>query len=194
MALTKIQSLGITDGTIVNADINASAAIDATKLTGISAGIIQIKQTTKTDTFSTSSASFVDITGMSISITPTLSTSKILVVVDARLGGESTGTPMRVRLMRDSTDIYIGDANGSRSRSFSMFSVYDPAGAGYAVGQISTFFIDNPATTSATTYKIQMATDTSLGYINRNHANSNNSSYATTASSITAIEVAVGIL
>ena len=35
MALTKIQSLGITDGTIVNADINASAAIDSTKLSGV---------------------------------------------------------------------------------------------------------------------------------------------------------------
>jgi hypothetical protein len=38
MPLTKIQSLGITDGTIVNADINASAAIDSTKLSGVSAG------------------------------------------------------------------------------------------------------------------------------------------------------------
>jgi hypothetical protein len=35
MPLTKIQSLGITDGTIVNADINASAAIAGTKLTGV---------------------------------------------------------------------------------------------------------------------------------------------------------------
>ncbi len=34
MPLTKIQSLGITDGTIVNADINASAAIDTSKLSG----------------------------------------------------------------------------------------------------------------------------------------------------------------
>ena len=38
MPLTKIKSLGITDGTIVNADINASAAIDSTKLSGVSAG------------------------------------------------------------------------------------------------------------------------------------------------------------
>jgi len=38
MPLTKIQSLGITDGTIVNADINASAAIASTKLSGVSAG------------------------------------------------------------------------------------------------------------------------------------------------------------
>jgi len=42
MPLTKIQSLGITDGTIVNADINASAAIDGTKLTG--AGIAMAQQ------------------------------------------------------------------------------------------------------------------------------------------------------
>jgi len=35
MPLTKIQSLGITDGTIVNADINASAAITLAKLTGV---------------------------------------------------------------------------------------------------------------------------------------------------------------
>ena len=35
MPLTKIQSLGITDGTIVNADINASAAIVSTKLSGV---------------------------------------------------------------------------------------------------------------------------------------------------------------
>ena len=35
MPLTKIKSLGITDGTIVNADINASAAIVSTKLSGV---------------------------------------------------------------------------------------------------------------------------------------------------------------
>jgi hypothetical protein len=35
MPLTKIQSLGITDGTIVNADINASAAITLAKLSGV---------------------------------------------------------------------------------------------------------------------------------------------------------------
>jgi hypothetical protein len=42
MPLTKIQSLGITDGTIVNADINASAAIAGTKLSG--AGITEADQ------------------------------------------------------------------------------------------------------------------------------------------------------
>ena len=39
MPLTKIQSLGITDGTIVNADINASAAIASTKLSGVTSEV-----------------------------------------------------------------------------------------------------------------------------------------------------------
>ena len=40
MSITRINSLGITDGTIVNGDINASAAIDASKLTGLSSDVV----------------------------------------------------------------------------------------------------------------------------------------------------------
>jgi hypothetical protein len=46
MPLTKIQSLGITDGTIVNADINASAAIASTKLSGISSDYVRLATST----------------------------------------------------------------------------------------------------------------------------------------------------
>jgi len=46
MPLTRIKSLGITDGTIVNADINASAAIDASKLTGLSSDFVLLQSTT----------------------------------------------------------------------------------------------------------------------------------------------------
>ena len=55
MPLTKIQSLGITDGTIVNADINASAAIDASKLTGLSSDFVLLATT---DASSSASISF----------------------------------------------------------------------------------------------------------------------------------------
>ena len=61
MALTKIQSLGITDGTIVNADINASAAIASTKLSG-SFGITEADQWRLTTGFTVSGGSEVDIT------------------------------------------------------------------------------------------------------------------------------------
>ena len=45
-------------------------------------GIIQVKNTIKTDSFTTTSTSSVDITGFSATITPKFSTSKILVCVD----------------------------------------------------------------------------------------------------------------
>jgi len=79
MPLTKIQSLGITDGTIVNADINASAAIAGTKLTGVGK-VLQVVQTFKADSFSSSSTSFTDVTGLSVSITPSSASNKILVL------------------------------------------------------------------------------------------------------------------
>ena len=79
MPITRIQSLGITDGTIVNADINASAAIAGTKL---SAGaVLQVVSTAKTDTFSSSTGSYIDITGLSVSITPSSTSNKILILL-----------------------------------------------------------------------------------------------------------------
>ena len=53
--------------------------------TGIGGGIIQVKSVTKTDTFTTKSTSFTDITGLSVSITPTRSDSKILVMMHVNL-------------------------------------------------------------------------------------------------------------
>jgi hypothetical protein len=55
MPLTKIQSLGITDGTIVNADINASAAIASTKLSGVTSDYVLLAST---DASSSASVSF----------------------------------------------------------------------------------------------------------------------------------------
>ena len=58
---------------------------------GASGGIIQVKSTTKTDTFSTTSSSYTDITGLSVSITPTRSDSKILIFVTVHgVGNAST--------------------------------------------------------------------------------------------------------
>jgi hypothetical protein len=61
MPLTRIKSLGITDGTIVNADINASAAIASTKLSG-SFGITEADQWRVTTGFTLSGGSEIDIT------------------------------------------------------------------------------------------------------------------------------------
>ena len=197
MPLTKIQSLGITDGTIVNADINASAAIASTKLSGIVSGILQVKQTLKSDTFVTTSIpnSDTDITGFSVSITPASASNKILITVTMNMTTSGNVNAFNFKLQRGSTDIFIGDSNGSRTRG---------SGSGYnAVGQaqapvLQTFsFLDSPSTTSSTTYKMVVRDQNADGcsfYLNRGNTDGDNNGFIVTASSIQAIEVASSIL
>ena len=62
--------------------------------------IVQVKQTVKTDEFSTTSTSAVDVTGLSVSITPTSTSSKILVTYDVKASCENV--QMSFFLLRDS--------------------------------------------------------------------------------------------
>ena len=186
MALTRIQSLGITDGTIVNADINASAAIAGTKLTG-AGKVLQVVSTVKSDTFTLSSTTFTDITGMSVSITPSSASNKILVLANVNHTG-STSTSSAIRLLRGSTAIAIGDAAGSRTRS--------SGGANYGNYGVtltgdSIMFYDSPATTSATTYKIQIMDYGPAGsFVNRSSLDSDANYGTRSISSITVMEIA----
>ena len=115
--------------------------------------IVQVQSTTKTDTFSTNSATFTDITGLSVSITPKSASNKILII--ASLGGDLSlqAYGAYFRLVRDSTGIALGDAAGSRERTTSGFDSYNNGGASWKVCTMN--FSDNPSTTSSVTYKVQ---------------------------------------
>ena len=103
-------------------------------------------------TFTRQASTFADITGLSVSITPTDATSKILVIVSLNFGTNATADFFHLRLMRDSTAIAIGDASGSRER------ITWGSGINNAVElqNRSMMFLDTPNTTSATTYKVQV--------------------------------------
>jgi hypothetical protein len=120
-----------------------------------SGGVLQVKQTTKTDTFSTTSNSATDVTGLSVSITPTSATNKILFCYDLSVGG-GNGADVNhgsILILRDSTIIHRGDARGSnRIRGT---SIINNAIAGQMHG-FSASILDSPSTTSAVTYKIQV--------------------------------------
>ena len=145
--------------------------------------VLQVVQTVKTDTFSTTSTSFTDVTGMSVTITPSATSNKILVVLDARTGGLNA---WQFKLLRGATDIYVGDAAGSRTQGLYQSNV---GGAG--MSPVMAFFLDSPATTSATTYKIQMKTETGTqANINRTADDTNTAALGIrTASSITVMEI-----
>ena len=173
-------------------DTNATQFYDGAvwqAVTGARVG--QVVSTLKSDTFSTASTSYADVTGMSVSITPTLATSKVLVMVQY-VTGMSGDIIVFTQLLRDSTALSIGDAASSRTRASNAMS--PSAGSGpntYVYNSDSIIFLDSPATTSATTYKLQMSVNTGTGYLNRSGQDTDNLISARTASNITVMEVIV---
>lgn len=123
--------------------------------------ILQVVQATKADFFSTTSTSFVDITGLSVAITPSATSSKILVfvTVQASAGGGGDGI---YRLVRDATAIGVGTAGTGYNGIAMAASSYQNQ-----IFTIGLNFLDSPATTSATTYKLQLLSNTGTSYVNR---------------------------
>ena len=78
---------------------------------------VQVVSTTKTDTFTTTSTTFTTITGLTASITPRSASSKILIIVDVTGSQEVGVNDAFIGLFRDSTQIALGDAAGSRTLS-----------------------------------------------------------------------------
>lgn len=146
--------------------------------------VLQVVQTVKSDTFSAASTSFVDITGYAATITPSSSSNKVLVIVEAKLSNSSLDSSMLL-LLRGSTAIYVGDASGSRVQA-SGTTNFSKDG----IETVMCVFLDSPATTSGVTYKTQIRSNAGTAYLNRSAPDSSSAVYARTASSITLVEIA----
>ncbi len=154
---------------------------------GSSGGIVQVKSVTKTDgDFSTSSSSYTDVTGLSVSITPTRADSKILIFANLHGVGDSS-TQAYFRFMRDSTAICVATDVGSRVPA-TLGSMYEDQTND--TNSCSQHFLDSPSTTSAVTYKIQARTQGSGSiYLNRSAGDQNNSTSGRFTSTLTVMEV-----
>ena len=147
--------------------------------------VAQVLQTSKTDTTSTTSSSFVDITGMSVSITPSATSSKILVEVQTYIcGGATANQP--INLLRDSTVIGVADPAADYTMPFRQSA---DAQNQYQMFLLNTTFLDSPSTTSATTYKLQWKTNSGTLYLNRSVDEGGMGSGVNACSTITAMEV-----
>jgi hypothetical protein len=147
--------------------------------------VLQVVSTTKTDTFSTASASFVDVTGLSVSITPSSASNKILVI--ASITGANDGNHCYVRLMNDATAICIGDASNSNTRASGANLITNSS---TEINSTTLNFLHSPATTSSTTYKIQVLTNSGTVFINKPTNTVTTSASARTPSTITVMEIA----
>jgi hypothetical protein len=113
--------------------------------------VLQVASTTKTDTFSSSSTSFVDVTGLTVSITPGATSNKVLVFFNILLNNNDNFLA-GVQLLRGATAIGGGTAVGSRTSAFTAFYTGTNGGTIATAGN----FLDSPASTSEQTYKIQL--------------------------------------
>ena len=186
----------IADGDVTLAKLSATGTKDATTFlrgdnTFAEAGggkVLQVVSTTKTDTFTgTNLTSFTDITGMSVSITPSSASSKIFILYTLNYGVSATGLRAFIKLLRDATAVGVGATAGSR---LSVNSYMNNSMISATTSVVSSF-LDSPSTTSSVTYKLQISSEASgfNQYINRSSQDLDNSTYGRTASTITAIEI-----
>jgi len=152
--------------------------------------VLQVKQSTKTDCFSTSSTSMVDITGFSVSITPSSSSSKILVMVHVGILSNSSGSGSLVNLLRDSTNLISNTSGGSAD----TYNAWNAAGGGGMTNNDRKYnaspsisYLDSPSSTSSLTYKCQLSVNngSTYGYLNQWSLNTDHAAVST----ITVMEI-----
>jgi hypothetical protein len=174
-------------------DIEDLALAVESTVSGITGGkILQVVATTKSDTFTASTDNdgtpnpqWASVTGLTADITPTATSSKVLVLVQL-----SAGYLMSYRITRGGTPIGVGDSAGSRQQA---------TGAGgqdntYYLDSVIGSYLDSPASTSTLTYGVDVAnlstvSNTVTLYVNRVQNDFDDTSKARAVSSITLLEV-----
>lgn len=158
--------------------------------------VLQVVQGVKTDTFVTS-ATVTDtaVTGLTVSITPTSSSSKILVFCNLGIAAENSqggATKLTRTISATTTQLSLADTAGSRSRGSFAGSAYRGNSSNYLamLWHQSLTYLDSPATTSAITYGVQVSSISTGTYINRTGNDTDAADMYRGVSYITAMEIA----
>jgi hypothetical protein len=136
--------------TILTADSSTATGLKWAAPAAGGGKVLQVVTATTTTSASTSSTSLQD-TNITATITPTLDTSKVLVLINAAIGtskgsAESYG---KCSILRDSTNILDYFTTNRKNIRINLAGTFNT---------VQSFMIlDSPATTSSTTYKMQMA-------------------------------------
>ena len=165
-----------------------------------SGGVKQLKQTLKTTSFGTSSSSYVDVTGLSVTITPSSASNRILVMCNASLTAENQsgglGYLKMIRNVGGGSFSELAESTDSGSYTHGHAEIEFNTAYGH-VGSIPMNFLyfDHPNTTSAVIYKMSAKTNGSgtmvMGRSGRADTSSQDIKHAT---QLIAIEIDGGIL
>jgi hypothetical protein len=151
-----ITSAKIADGTITGTDINSTFNLTGKTVTlpsGVGGKVLQVVSTTISSALAISAnTSYVDITGLSATITPSSASNKILVLHKILMSNASGGNGV-ITLDRNGTSIALGDSGTGTRGTISMnlanmenYRAFDFGGS----------FLDSPSSTSALTYKFKV--------------------------------------
>jgi hypothetical protein len=160
---------------------------------GAAGKVGQVVYATETDAQSVASASYVDMSGMTITITPTATDSKVLILGSAVIGNSSQYSYFQI-VYGDGTALTtqaVGDTRGSRvaSTGGSLYSSHSDSNT--MIGTSSIVLLDAPATTSATTYKLQvrLSSGSSTIYLNRSTNDPDSTTGWSAISTLVAMEI-----
>jgi hypothetical protein len=117
------------------------------KILNQTGSVLQVVNATYATQTSATTGTMVD-TGLTATITPSSTSSKILVIVQqAGCGKQTNDVTLQLRLMRGATELFEFESAGA----------YTGSGATNIIGTCGTAYLDSPATASAVTYKTQMS-------------------------------------
>ena len=131
-------------------------------------------------------STYADVTGLTVSITPSSSSSKVLVMAAPVIGNDPGFSANFIALARGGTIILRGDSAGSRTRAVMAANI--DTGTAYSQPII---YLDSPNTTSSTTYSVQVASTGGTAYINRSQDDTDSNYRGRYASTITVMEIPV---
>jgi len=170
----------MTSRLVVNSVRHTGASADALTLSSDgkvtfpnnTGNILQVKTVTKTDHFTSTSASWVDITGLSVAMTLSNSSNKILMRYDVTVGGNWWDLGPAFLAFSDGDTLIGRSTNGSsdtnNSTSFSNHYSDNQGNSSYNISQQSATFLYTPGDTNSHTYKIKANGQNTSGFsINR---------------------------
>jgi hypothetical protein len=168
---------------------NAIQTVAGKPILNSTGSILQVVSTTKTNIFTSTSVSYVDITGLTAVITPSSTSNKILVRVD--LNGAIAGAAGGVILRRNGSNVVVGDTVSGINNN-ATFNIYNGGDDSNGQQLWSMSHLDSPGSTSALTYSVAVACVQGAGTIVINDQTSQirNQTYAINGvSNITVMEI-----
>ena len=147
--------------------------------------ILQVVQSTLDTAFTTTSQTFVDL--LTVEITPSTTSSKIYVSFNTSSGTDGDATHLYQVLTRADTILLPAVSPGSRTGAMAVNNTTSGQ-----MNNVGFSYLDTPATTAATTYKIRVRVGgAATGYWNRSARDTDYATYdGRTVTQITVMEVA----